>query len=731
MNFKSPFRPLVAIFFCSALWHGQSQAQERPSGDLTATSGAQASTVHPRFAYVGNEDGTIEIYTVSSQNGELRPVTYVNAGIYAGGLTMDALNKFLYVSEFVGGAVAGFAVNPNTGMLTPLSGSPFPSSSGPGQIVLHPSGKFVYVVGYTDGTVWGYSVNETTGALTPVPGNPATAGNGPFGLAITSSGKNLYVVNSSDDTLQGFSINTSTGQLTNQGTVPVGSIPESVTITPSGNFAYVTNKGDKTISGFSIGSNGQLEALAGSPFGNGDLPPTGLAIEPTGKYAYTVNPDFATCVNAFSINETTGALTLLSTTPYESESTVLSQISVDPSGKFVLLDEGYGEEWWPINLATGALTYGGLVASQGYSLAMTVSSGRSAIAYSPKFLYVLNANTSPSVMGISEYTLNATTGLATEIPGSPLGLISFPIQLTIDPLGRFVYVTGGTSGGQISAFTVNPSTGVLTPAQVPYYTLGGNPDGIVEDPTGRFLYASEGPDYVAGFSIDPVTGTLTALPGSPFSAGGSTGESTTGLAMDPLGRYLYADNTNLNTVGIGNVAAFQINPTTGALTLLPAATAGNYPVAMTVDAFGQFLFNVDEVSPEIDTYAINQQSGTLGSGSGAGLPALSCPVGITAHPTATFVYATVECSPGYGLYGYQYSSSGALTLIKGSPFFPTEDPTAMTIDPSGKFAYASHFSLGSFEAYRVNAKNGKLTSITGSTVTTTDPGPLAVLGVYK
>ena len=48
----------------------------------------------------------------------------------------------------------------------------------------------------------------------------------------------------------------------------------------------------------------------------------------------------------------------------------------------------------------------------------------------------------------------------------------------------------------------------------------------------------------------------------------------------------------------------------------------------------------------------------------------------------------------------------------------------MTIDPSGKFAYASHFSLGSFEGYRVNAKNGKLSSITGSTVTTTDPGPL-------
>lgn len=726
-------KSLTIVLFTVAFCRGW--AQDEPQHLLPGAVGSgeppQAVTVHPRFAYVCNEDDTIETYTVNSQTGALRPLTYINAGIYCGGSTMDASSKFLYVTNFVGNTISGFAADPKSGTLTPLASSPFASGNEPNQMVLHPTGKFVYVTCVSDMTVWGYRINATTGALTPVPGNPVSVGNGAYRLAVSRSGNNLYVVNSSDNTLQGFSINTSTGQLTNQGTVSTGTTPITATIAPSGNFLYVTNKGDNNISGFSIGSNGLLTPLAGSPFGNGNLPPYGLAIEPTGKYAFALNEEFSsTSINAFSINATTGALTLLNSAPYSSPEG-LGQITVDPSGKYVMLANGYGLEWWPINLATGGLTYGGLVASREYSLALAMSTGKSPVAYHPKFLYVLNANTSPSVMSISEYTVNAATGLATEIPGSPLGLISFPIQLAIDPLGRFVYVTGGTSGGQISAFTVNPTTGVLTPASVPYYTLGGNPDGIVEDPTGRFLYASEGPDYIAGFSIDPATGNLTALAGSPFSAGGSTGESTTGLAMDPLGRYLYADNTNLNAMGRGNVAAFQISPTTGALTLLPAATAGNYPVAMTVDAFGQFLFNVDEVSPGIDTYAISQQSGALGTEFGTGLPSSTCPVGITAHPTATIVYATVECSPGYGLYAYQYSSSGALTLINGSPFFPTEDPTAMTIDPSGKFAYASHFSLGSFEAYRVNAKTGKLTSITGSTVTTTDPGPLAVLGIYR
>ena len=692
---------LLAMLACTSLGLGQALAQNRPER-RAAHDGPQATVIHPRFAYVCNEDDTIEIYTVISKTGALRPLSYINAGIYCGGSTMDAANKFLYVSNFTGNTISGFAANPKTGMLTPIPLSPFASGNEPNQMVLHPSGKFVYVTCVSDSTVWGYRINTTTGALTPVPGNPVSVGNGAYRLAVSSSGNNLYVVNSSDNTLQGFSINTSTGKLTNQGTVSTGTIPITVTITPSGNFLYVTNKGDNNISGFSIGSNGILTPLAGSPFGNGNLPPYGLAIEPTGKYAFTLNEEFSTFLNAFSINATTGALTLLNSAPYSSPAG-LGQISVDPSGKYVMLANGFGLEWWPINLATGGLTYGGLVASREYSLSLSISTGKTAVVYQPKFLYVLNANNSPSVQSISEYTVNATTGLATEIPGSPLGTISFPVQLAIDPLGRFVYVTGGLSGGQISAFTVNSASGALMPTSVPYYTLGGNPDGIVVDPTGRFLYASEGPDYVGGFSIDPATGNLTALPGSPFSAGGSSGESTTGLAVDPLGRYLYADNTNLSAGGIGNVAAFQINPTSGALTLLtPAATAGNYPIAMAVDAFGQFLYNVDEVSTGIDTYAISQQSGALGSGFGTGLPSSSCPVGITAHPTAPFVYATVECS-SHGLYGYQYSSSGALTLIKGSPFFPTEDPTAMTIDPSGKFAYASHFSLGSFEVYRVTA----------------------------
>src|SRR4051812_5800541 len=96
--------------------------------------------------------------------------------------------------------------------------------------------------------------------------------------------------------------------------------------------------------------------------------------------------------------------------------------------------------------------------------------------------------------------------------------------------------------------------------------------------------------------------------------------------MDPLGRFLYADNTNSNTQQCcGQIASFQINPSTGALTLLPWTNAGNYPVAMTVDAFGQVLFNVDEIAGDINAYQIYQPTGEPGAISPFNFPANACP----------------------------------------------------------------------------------------------------------
>jgi hypothetical protein len=89
---------------------------------------------------------------------------------------------------------------------------------------------------------------------------------------------------------------------------------------------------------------------------------------------------------------------------------------------------------------------------------------------------------------------------------------------------------------------------------------------------GGFVYAA-GPGVVLGYSFDDATGTLTEIPGSPFSvdlpplyAGGPTT-----IVVDPLGRFLYA---NVHVQNPDGIKLFRIDGPTGKLTLVPG---GPYP----------------------------------------------------------------------------------------------------------------------------------------------------------
>lgn len=83
----------------------------------------------------------------------------------------------------------------------------------------------------------------------------------------------------------------------------------------------------------------------------------------------------------------------------------------------------------------------------------------------------------------------------------------------------------------VLSFAVNPTSGALT-------LIDSDPagDSLAVDPLGRFLYAVDsGASTVSSFTI-AADGTLTATPSSPILLG--TG--ITAAAVDASGRYLYA-----------------------------------------------------------------------------------------------------------------------------------------------------------------------------------------------
>jgi 6-phosphogluconolactonase len=81
-----------------------------------------------------------------------------------GPLSLTAVNKFLYVSNSIDGTLSGYTIDPASGMLMPLTNSPFPIRAG--AITSDTFGGFLFVSG-TDGMT-SFKVDVTSGALTQV-----------------------------------------------------------------------------------------------------------------------------------------------------------------------------------------------------------------------------------------------------------------------------------------------------------------------------------------------------------------------------------------------------------------------------------------------------------------------------------------------------------------------------------------------------------------------------------
>ncbi|TAG24225.1 MAG: hypothetical protein EAZ37_16770, partial [Burkholderiales bacterium] len=152
---------------------------------------------------------------------------------------------FAYVANAFTDNVSAYTINPSTGALTAVAGSPFTAGDTPRSVTVDPSGKFAYVANLLDRNVSAYIINTTTGALTPVAGSPFAAGNGPASVTVDPSGKFAYVANVSSNNVSAYTINPTTGALTPVAGSPfaAGDTPRFVTVDPSGKFAYVTNNG--------------------------------------------------------------------------------------------------------------------------------------------------------------------------------------------------------------------------------------------------------------------------------------------------------------------------------------------------------------------------------------------------------------------------------------------------------------------------------------------------------
>jgi 6-phosphogluconolactonase (cycloisomerase 2 family) len=176
--------------------------------------------------------------------------------------------RFIYaVGEMAGGAISACSIDAD-GMLSELGGSPYAGGGGAFRLALSPDGRHLYEADYQHGTVVGWELDPASGALAPITGSPwNTPTGGDTFVAIHPTGKWLYTSDAAG--VAGFTIG-SGGSLAPMAsspfTVAEPEQPYGLAIEPSGRFLYLTDGGTHEIHGFVIGSGGALTEIVGSPW---------------------------------------------------------------------------------------------------------------------------------------------------------------------------------------------------------------------------------------------------------------------------------------------------------------------------------------------------------------------------------------------------------------------------------------------------------------------------------
>ena len=99
--------------------------------------------------------------------------------------------------------------------------------------------------------------------------------------------------------------------------------------------------------------------------------------------------------------------------------------------------------------------------------------------------------------------------------------------MAVSPNGQFAYVANFTSD-DVSAYTINATTGALTPVPGSPFAAGLEPVSVAVSQNGQFAYvANDGSNDVSAYTINATTGALTPVPGSPFAAGSAPLSVTT------------------------------------------------------------------------------------------------------------------------------------------------------------------------------------------------------------
>jgi 6-phosphogluconolactonase len=347
-----------------------------------------------------------------------------------------------------------------------------------------------------------------------------------------------------DGIISGFHIDHNTGHLANIDGMPIssgGANPVRAVLLTGSRFLYVLNRGTNSSGGsvcttsdpcsngniteFSVGGAGILTPQ--ETFYTQGINPFRLVADPSGDFLYILDhdsPSASACalalgvnvkacgdITAFSINQTTGRLSLIVNAQITAANgSALPYFPVPANPIDFSLTTGYvltlsgipttGDSVFPYtyNSSTGQLAL-----NQNSSQPLGIAQG-TAIVPGGGYLYVLDNEGTSVTNGATSQILPFTVGTNGALQAQTGGIVpddpslANPIYLLVESKGKFLYVanqgnnTQGTNADSgYAGYVIDPTTHQLTFIAGEPYGSGSSPQCIVEDPSDQFIYSAD------------------------------------------------------------------------------------------------------------------------------------------------------------------------------------------------------------------------------------------------
>ena len=344
--------------------------------------------------------------------------------------------RFLYTPVHGANSISGFQIDATSGALTPIPGSPFADNALPAGMVVDSAGSYAYVAninGTTGGDVAVFTIDRGNGALTPY-SDVDLGADIPNSIAIDASGKFVFVTASAH--IYGFTSDHGTLKPM-QGSPfsemsPQGDRPGTVVVDPLERFVYV----DSDYGTFVLQLNtdaGSVSVTPGSPFD------VRVAVAtPSGKYVYAAEGG----IDGGVVDPTTGALTNAPGFPVGGSNEPYTASAVDPLGKYFYSIHTHANlvSFGAIDPGTGAVNINPPVNEVQFSF----YPGYAAIDPLGQFFYIMQVPPNNLIWGqssspppadyqgaVSVFKIDRSTGGLTEISGSPFPALNPTASIVI------------------------------------------------------------------------------------------------------------------------------------------------------------------------------------------------------------------------------------------------------------------------------------------------------------